>query len=234
MVILEIGQHIKKASTRIGYYIKKKFDKYWNVIIDQVIIAHVLDPRYKLEHLKVTLIEVGGYNENEVELFVNNIQKKIIFYGMKYTNTEPPNIEVSEVPEVSEIININDKSTSDFLFPRKRISKKRKYNNIIKPELELYKDESLEFTNNNKKKENNVIIFWESLSKRFPTLGKMACDYLSIKPLSVSSERAFSRAGFTITSDRVAISEKTVSSMILMYSWLIEGQNKFSSLKDLP
>ncbi|CAG8674757.1 6074_t:CDS:2 [Dentiscutata erythropus] len=229
MVILEIGQHIKKVSTRIGCHMKKKFDKYWNIIIDHVIIAHVLDPRYKLEHLEATLIEVGGYSENEVDLFVNNIRKKIISHGTKYTNTEPPNIEVPET------VNINNESTSDFLFPR-RISKKRKYNeNSIESELELYENESLEdFTNDNEKKENNGILFWKSLSKSFPILSKMARDYLSIKPSSVSSERAFSRAGFTITNDRATISEKTVSSMILMHSWLLESQNEFSPLNALP
>ncbi|CAG8470383.1 15413_t:CDS:2 [Dentiscutata erythropus] len=102
-----------------NYHIKKKFDKYWDIIINQVIIAHVLDLRYKLKHLKVTLIEVGGY---KAELFVNNIQENIISYRMKYTNTEPPNIEVSEV---SKIVNINDKSTSDFLFSEGEFQKKK-------------------------------------------------------------------------------------------------------------
>ncbi|CAG8761192.1 13025_t:CDS:1 [Cetraspora pellucida] len=91
-----------------------------------------------------------------------------------------------------------------------------------------------EFTNYNEQKENNGILFWGSLSTRFPILSRMACDYLGIKPSSVSSERAFSRTDFTITNNRVAISEKTVSSMILMHSWLIESQNKFSPLEDLP
>ncbi|CAG8623419.1 5961_t:CDS:2 [Cetraspora pellucida] len=119
MVILEIGQHIKKANARMGYRMKKKFDKYWNVIIDHVIIAHVLDPRYKLEHLKVTLIEVGKYDENEAELFVNNIWKKIISHGTKYTNAESSNIEAIETIEIND-----DYPTNDFLFPRRRISKK--------------------------------------------------------------------------------------------------------------
>ncbi|CAG8623434.1 5962_t:CDS:2 [Cetraspora pellucida] len=52
----------------------------------------------------------------------------------------------------------------------------------------------------------------------------MAHDYLGIKPSSVSSERAFSKAGFTITNDRASISEKTVS----------KSQNEFSPLGDLP
>ncbi|CAG8838218.1 24649_t:CDS:1, partial [Cetraspora pellucida] len=86
VVILEIGQHIRKAT--MIHQMKKKFDKYWNIIIDHIIIAHVLDPRYKLEHLKATLIEVSRYSENEAELFVNDIWQKIIYYEMKYTSAE--------------------------------------------------------------------------------------------------------------------------------------------------
>ncbi|CAG8816516.1 8185_t:CDS:2, partial [Cetraspora pellucida] len=166
-----------------------------------------------LEHLKATLIEVSRYSKNKVDLFVNNIQKKIISYETKYTNTEPLNIEVSVT------ININNEFIYNFLFP-KRISKKRKYNkNSIESKLELYEDELLEdFTNNIKKKENNRILFWKLLSKSFLILSKIACNYLSIKPSSVSSERAFSRVGFTITNDKATISEKTVSNMILMHS----------------
>ncbi|CAG8625778.1 6882_t:CDS:2 [Dentiscutata heterogama] len=215
MVILEISQHTNKANM---IKIKKKFNKYWNIIIDHVIIAHVLDPRYKLEHLKATLIEVGRYRENEAEQILP--------------------AETTKTTETAEIVEINDDYpiSNNFLFPRRRISKKRKYEhtNTTEAELELYEKEPLEEFISDKRKENNGILFWESLSKKFLVLSKMARDYLSVKPSSVSSERSFSRAGFTITNDRATIGEKTVSSTILMHSWLVESQNEFSPLKNLP
>ena len=42
-----------------------------------ILIAHVLDPRYKMEHLRAILIEIGGYTGSEVEKYINNIWQKI-------------------------------------------------------------------------------------------------------------------------------------------------------------
>ncbi|CAG8482790.1 10601_t:CDS:2 [Racocetra persica] len=87
---------------------------------------------------------------------------------------------------------------------KKNFKKKNPKTRTIEYELELYENEPLEECTN------------------------------GIQPSSVSSERAFSRAGFTLTSDRANISEKTVSSTILMNLWLVESQNEFSPLNALP
>ncbi|CAG8772239.1 10128_t:CDS:2, partial [Cetraspora pellucida] len=98
------------------------------------------------------------------------------------------------------------------------ITKSRPTINSIEYEIELYEQEPLkEYINKNDEKESNGILYWKSLSNRFPILSKMACNYLSIKPLSVSSERIFSRAGFTIINDRANLNEKTISCAILMH-----------------
>ncbi|CAG8505723.1 11003_t:CDS:1 [Dentiscutata heterogama] len=102
---------------------------------------------------------------------------------------------------------------------------------MVGHELILYEREPPEEIKNNK---DNRLSCWKSLSKRFPIHSNMARDYLSIQPSSVASERAFSRAGFTVTHNRANLSEKTVSSTILMCSWLLESQNKFGPLHALP
>ena len=53
------------------------------------------------------------------------------------------------------------------------------------------------------------------------------CDYLSIQPSNVASEKVFSRAGLAATNDRENLT-------ILMYSWLKESQKKSNSLNNLP
>ncbi|CAG8542012.1 9320_t:CDS:2, partial [Scutellospora calospora] len=168
------------------YKIKKKFKKYWDIIIDYIIIAHVLNPRYKLDHLKAILIQVSKYSESDAELFVDNIQQKIISNRIKYSIAESLNVETVE----------------------------NNYSGTIEYELELYERKPLKnFSNNNKKEENKGILIWESLSYRFLILSRIAQDYLSIKLSSISSKRVFSKGSFIITNDRANISEKTVSSI---------------------
>ncbi|CAG8680863.1 12932_t:CDS:2 [Dentiscutata heterogama] len=117
--ILEIDQHIHKFRDNNinvnNILMTKKFDKYWKSILDHIIIAHVLDPKYKLKHLKATLIEVGEYNNSDAKIFVNDIHKKVISYGTKYSSTSSSNyVEIDN----------NDNSMSDFLFPIRRTSKR--------------------------------------------------------------------------------------------------------------
>ncbi|CAG8840129.1 360_t:CDS:2, partial [Gigaspora margarita] len=140
---------------------KKKFNKYWNVVLDHVIIAHVLDPRYKLDHLKATLIEVGKYSMNNAELYIDDIQQKVISNRIKYTTGS----NVKETLNVKEPSNVENVELVLIIL----------YS--IEYELELYKNEPLE--------------------------DRMAHDYLSIQPSCIFSLRAFLRAGFTLTSDKV-------------------------------
>src|ERR1043166_740821 len=192
----------------------RKFQKYWSVIANHILIAHVLDPRYKMEHLRETLIDVGGYTENEAEQFISDIHQKIILFWAKYAS----------LPLSPLDIEIDDNIAHTTLFPKRRVSKRRRVD-TIDHELELYEREPLgEFKNNDSDMKNNGILYWNSLSNRFPILSRMARNYLAIQPSSVASERAFSQAGLIVTNDRANLSEKTVTCMILMHSWLKESQ----------
>ncbi|CAG8770406.1 13853_t:CDS:2 [Cetraspora pellucida] len=58
-IILEIEQHINniRHNSNAVCLMKKKFQKYWAKISNHVLIAHVLDPRYKISHSSVSEIE---------------------------------------------------------------------------------------------------------------------------------------------------------------------------------
>ncbi|CAB5193363.1 unnamed protein product [Rhizophagus irregularis] len=148
-VILEIKQHISKAKS--NNLMIKKFKKYWDVIADHILIAHILDPRYKMEHLRITIIDVGEYTENEANQYVNSVHEKIILYGARYSTS----------PSTTSTIIVNDIETFSRSFPKRRILKRRRVNtNTIDYELELYEMEPLEEFENN----NNGILYWKSLS----------------------------------------------------------------------
>ena len=51
------------------------------------------------------------------------------------------------------------------------------------------------------------------VSFQYPTLARMACDYLAIQRSSVSSEKAFSAGGRTGTVDRNQLGTKTFEAL---------------------
>ncbi|CAG8604576.1 4738_t:CDS:2 [Dentiscutata erythropus] len=103
---------------------------------------------------------------------------------------------------------------SNLLFPRRVLKRHHTNNNLISYELELYDQESVEELKTN--------------------IENDAQNYFSIQPSSTTSERAFSRAGFTITNNWANLNKKTVACLILIHSWLVESQKEFIPLKDLP
>jgi hypothetical protein len=82
----------------------------------------------------------------------------------------------------------------------------------------------LEVFNNGKGKDDHLnypIIWWEQVGKeRYPTLYRMALDYLSIPATSCGCERAFSRGRRTVTNDRNRLQGATIESLQLQKNWL--------------
>ncbi|CAG8510495.1 2204_t:CDS:2 [Gigaspora margarita] len=148
-IILEIEQHINniRHNSNAVCLMKKKFQKYWTKISDHVLIAHVLDPKYKMEHLRATVIEIGEYSESEAEQYVNSIRQKILLYGTKYISSH------SSISEIDD-----DNTAHDVFFPKRRILKKRRTNTgSLDYELELYEREPLEnFKNESDDAETNL------------------------------------------------------------------------------
>ncbi|CAG8611449.1 14996_t:CDS:2 [Cetraspora pellucida] len=74
-----------------------------------VLIVYVLNSKYKIEHLKATIIEVGRYSKSKAEQYVNSIQQKIFLYKTKYTSSQ---FSISEIESNNSIMH---KMALDFL-----------------------------------------------------------------------------------------------------------------------
>ncbi|KAJ3495089.1 hypothetical protein NMY22_g19981 [Coprinellus aureogranulatus] len=59
----------------------------------------------------------------------------------------------------------------------------------------------------------SVVAWWGAHARRLPTWASLARDYLAIMALSVSSERAFSAAGITISKRRNALKADIVEAL---------------------
>ncbi len=68
--------------------------------------------------------------------------------------------------------------------------------------------------------EEDVLNWWNINQSRFPTLAKMARDYLAMQGSSVPSERGFSLSGLTVTNLRNRLHPETVRCAMCLKSWL--------------
>ena len=65
------------------------------------------------------------------------------------------------------------------------------------------------------------LIWWKAAESKFPTIAKMARDYLAIQATSVAiSESIFSQSGQLITPRRASLAEESIESSLLCRSWL--------------
>jgi len=69
---------------------------------------------------------------------------------------------------------------------------------------------------------SDVLSFWNANKNYFPTLSKMARDYLSIPATSVSCEEMFSEAGDIITKKRNNLSSKLIEEIMCLDSWITD------------
>ncbi|CAB4493234.1 unnamed protein product [Rhizophagus irregularis] len=85
-------------------------------------------------------------------------------------------------------------------------------------ELELY------FTSNSPGDEIVPLEWWKNHSMEYPTLSKMAKDYLAIMQMSVPCEQFFSIAGNQFSQTRNRIDANTARACLCLKSWLEQGK----------
>ncbi|KAJ0559990.1 putative HAT dimerization domain, ribonuclease H-like superfamily [Helianthus annuus] len=85
-----------------------------------------------------------------------------------------------------------------------------------KTELQLYLDESRVDRNSNL----DVLTFWKANEFRYPTLARMARDFLTIPVSTIASESTFSASGRVLNEHRSSLGKDTVEALICTKDWL--------------
>ena len=62
--------------------------------------------------------------------------------------------------------------------------------------------------------------WWKAAETRFPTIARMARDYLAVQSTSVACESTFSESGQLITSRRTCMSEESIEASMLCRNWI--------------
>ncbi len=66
----------------------------------------------------------------------------------------------------------------------------------------------------------NPLVRWRDNQRKFPNMALLAKDIFSIQTTPVTSESVFSRSGRLVSEHRASLSDDSISSVMLLQSWL--------------
>ncbi|KAG2725612.1 hypothetical protein I3760_01G073900 [Carya illinoinensis] len=205
---------------------KSKYEKYWGDIVKinrLLLVAAILDPRYKLEIIQFFFIDILG--EEKAEEFIRELRKDIDdLYGHYNNNSHPTpasGSRSSSHPTSSTSSGDYTASTASLSSPLvQRYHQRRASRNIMqcRSEVERYLMEDVEAPSD----AFQLLTWWKVHSTKFPILSRIARDLLAIPITTVASESAFSTGGRVLDAYRSSLSASTVEALICTQNWLCE------------
>jgi hypothetical protein len=198
---------------------KEKFDKYWGSIDSMnvlLIVAVVLDPRYKLKFIKWCYS--GLYPPFKVDRIVTKVKDAL---NQLYEFYESNMQGLSVVGEGTfKEQNVNSAS----MFANDHMQTIFEFHNFLEEEeMEECKNEVDRYLEENVQKdmgEFDILNWWKAASSKFTVLSHMARDILAIPVSTVASESAFSTGGRVLDSYRSSLAPSTVECLLCTQDWL--------------
>ncbi|CAL2254202.1 unnamed protein product [Prunus armeniaca] len=196
---------------------KTKFDKYWGNIreVNQVlIVAVVLDPRYKMDYVQ--------YSFDELE------SDDLKAYKKEEPATAQSNAEANVESGGEVRVECNDPRLQKFARTRKDRVVVQIKNEVDKYLLEAAQDPEI--------KDFNLLDWWRENSPRFPVISKIARDVFAVPISSVPSEAAFSIGKRVVDPFRASLTPKIIEALVFTKNWLSQvvlDFNKQSSEDEL-
>ncbi|CAG8578779.1 12977_t:CDS:2, partial [Racocetra persica] len=95
------------------------------------------------------------------------------------------------------------------------------FRNILNKKLQYIPNDEISYYLNNPPEFNtNPLLWWNTHQLEYPTLSKIARDYLCIQATSVASEQEFSLAGLTISKTRTRLLPETARASLCLKDWI--------------
>jgi hypothetical protein len=176
--------------------VRHKLQNYWNLVEKNTRICSILDPHSKLR-LFFNNVEISGANNDIEELIAEHISNVS-------SNTINNNHEsISHHLYFYNLFTSNDDNSNT-----NYQNNTNEYNNYLN--LPLISDNI----------KIDTLTWWKAHQEEFPTLAKIAKDYLSIQATSVPSEQLFSLAGHTIRKTRTRLHPETTRACLCLKNWI--------------
>lgn len=196
-----------------------KFDKYWEPIDKMnmmLLVAVVLDPRYKLKYVKFCY---GYYFKLRISHLIELTQKlRNALDGIYEEYKQYGSATASSSSQTSEME--VDQSSLQARDPSSVFEKHLEEEECErdKSEVDTYLEEAREKIHGNTKFE--ILSWWKTNSARYHVLSQVARDILAISISTVASEAAFSTRSHVLDRFRSSLSPKLVECLICTQDWL--------------
>ncbi|XP_014626061.1 zinc finger BED domain-containing protein RICESLEEPER 2-like [Glycine max] len=186
-----------------------KFEKYWGMINGVMAIWVILDPRLKMKLLNYFFpLMYGSESTNQL----NKVTKLLEDLVSEYQSREKRTTSISTSSSIVFGLDNNGGKvdwSSDFL----KYVQETSSGDCVKFELDLYLEEPVLFNKSNISN-FDILGYWKNIEVKYPTLQRIAKDFLAIPISTVASESAFSIGGQFLTPHRSKLNEDTVEALI--------------------
>lgn len=209
--IMEMCKSEDANIKEIAEKMKVKYDKYWgnpdklNMLL---LIAVVLDPRYKLKFTSWQISE--NFSSLEASKLNKKLESCLNELFEEYSGEGMGSQSDSQLTPF-----ISDERTPKSRYGFDRFLQSTGTKSSVQSELSKYLEESFEPHTG-----LDILNWWKVNSNRFPILAKMARDLLAIPISTVPSESIFSTGGRVLDDYRSSLTPKMVEMLVCMDDWL--------------
>jgi len=199
----------------MGTAMMEKFNKYWEEKNNVMVIATILDPRYKMRYIEWCFGKIfdGGQVQIEIGEVRGELDKLYAEFELKHREKKAAETKSSGSSSVTIDRSCSLPSASSEF--QSYLSSTEA--NPSKSELLIYLDETNVSLSD---KEFDLLTWWKVNSHRFPVVSRMAKKFLTIPATSVSSQSTFSTGGRTLDDFRSSLSPSMVEALVCSSSWI--------------
>ncbi|XP_022885136.1 zinc finger BED domain-containing protein RICESLEEPER 1-like isoform X2 [Olea europaea var. sylvestris] len=221
----ELNELAKESNTLMGSVaisMWKKYDKYWGNVerFNQLLfVATVLDPRCKLELLKVGFELI--YDVKIVKMLLKRVEETLHRLYACYEEMAMP-ITPPLASSKESTKNSSPSPSQPSFGPSKKIPSifKAKLTQNMQSEKNDLVDYLFDRCEDLTNPKFDILVWWKLNEHKYKIVSKIAKDLLAIQISTVASESAFSMSSRILDSFRSSLSAQMVDALICTKNWL--------------
>ncbi|CAF1925831.1 BnaC05g11600D [Brassica napus] len=202
--------------------LREKFDLYWRGCFLVLAVAVVMDPRFKMKHIKDTFTNAYGEDaEDWIKSVSDAVHDLFLNYSGHNLLDEYVEIEVAEEPDFQQDMP-QDANTGDVQSVDETRSTLVTIGDFdidmsdMKTEMDQYLDDTLVLMSDS----FDVLGWWKLNSINYPILSKIAVDLLSVPFSTVSPDSVFDTEVKQMDSYKASLPRVTLEALLCTKDWL--------------